>query len=351
MLSRERMQERFLELVQIYSPSGGEMEQCQWLMNYFKERGIEASIDEAGKAYGGNGGNIIAHVKGEPCNPPFCFVAHLDQIEPCKDVRPVVDGHIIRTDGTTTLGGDDKGAVASILEIVEDIAETNRPHKEFYIMFTVSEETSMQGTKHMDPSRLPCKNMVIADATGPAGIIAYKAPAMEAIRCTVRGRKAHAGIEPEKGINAVVAASRAISRMHIGRIDQETTSNIGRIEGGAATNIVTDEVTFTAEIRSHSMDKLRDEVAHMEHELAYPSLEVSLDSDLYRMTAQAMEKEGIEPRPMVIGGGSDGNILAGYGCSSLILSVGMRDVHTVQEALDMDELWKATRVMSRMTEL
>jgi len=379
MLSRERMQERFLELVQIYSPSGGEKEQCQWLMDYFKERGIEASIDEAGKAYGGDGGNIIAHVKGEPCNPPFCFVAHLDQIEPCKDVRPVVDGHIIRTDGTTTLGGDDKGAVASILEIVEDIVETNRPHKEFYIMFTVSEETSMQGTKHMDPSRLPCKNLVIADATGPAGIIAYKAPAMEAIRCSVRGRKAHAGIEPEKGINAVVAASRAISRMHIGRIDQETTSNIGRIEGGAATNIVTDEVTFTAEIRSHSMDKLRDEATHMEeclkaaclemgaayemeHELAYPSLEVSLDSDLYRMTAQAMEKEGIEPRPMVIGGGrggegpvigggSDGNILAGYGCSSLILSVGMMDVHTVQEALDMDELWKATRVMSRMTEL
>ena len=368
MLSRERMQERFLELVQIYSPSGGEKEQCQWLMDYFKERGIEASIDEAGKAYGGNGGNIIAHVKGEPCNPPFCFVAHLDQIEPCKDVRPVVDGHIIRTDGTTTLGGDDKGAVASILEIVEDIVETNRPHKEFYIMFTVSEETSMQGTKHMDPSRLPCKNMVIADATGPAGIIAYKAPAMEAIRCTVRGRKAHAGIEPEKGINAVVAASGAISRMHIGRIDQETTSNIGRIEGGAATNIVTDEVTFTAEIRSHSMDKLKNEAAHMEEclkaaclemgaayeierELAYPSLEVSLDSDLYRMTAQAMEKEGIEPKPMVIGGGSDGNILAGYGCSSLILSVGMMDVHTVQEALDMDELWNATRIMRRMTEL
>lgn len=109
MLSRERMQERFLELVQIYSPSGGEKEQCRWLMNYFKERGIEASIDEAGKAYGGNGGNIIAHVKGEPCNPPFCFVAHLDQIEPCKDVRPVVDGHIIRTDGTTTLGEMTRG--------------------------------------------------------------------------------------------------------------------------------------------------------------------------------------------------------------------------------------------------
>lgn len=368
MLSRERLQERFLELIKIYSPSGGEKEQCQWLMDYFKERGIEASIDEAGAAYGGNGGNIIAHIKGEATNLPICFAAHLDQIEPCKDVRPVVDGHIIRTDGTTTLGGDDKGAVASILEILEDILETGKPHKEFYIMFTVSEETSMQGTKHMDPSRLPCKDMIIADATGPAGIIAYKAPAMEAIKCTVKGRKAHAGIEPEKGINAVVAASKAISRMHIGRIDEETTSNIGRIEGGAATNIVTDEVTFTAEIRSHSMDKLNAEVAYMEaclktaaremgaeyemsHELAYPSLEVSLDSELYRITAKAMEEEGIAPVPMVIGGGSDGNILAGYGCNSLILSVGMIDVHTVQEALDMDELWKVTKVMSRIAVL
>ncbi len=330
-------------------------------------RGIEASIDVAGKAYGGDGGNIIAHVKGEPCNPPFCFVAHLDQIEPCKDVRPVVDGHIIRTDGTTTLGGDDKGAVASILEIVEDIVETNRPHKEFYIMFTVSEETSMQGTKHMDPSRLPCKNMVIADATGPAGIIAYKAPAMEAIRCSVRGRKAHAGIEPEKGINAVVAASRAISRMHIGRIDQETTSNIGRIEGGAATNIVTDEVTFTAEIRSHSMDKLRDEATHMEeclkaaclemgaayemeHELAYPSLEVSLESDLYRMTAQAMEKEESNPGPWL----SAAAATAIY-CRIRLQQPYIKRWHDGRTyragSIDMDELWKATRVMSRMTEL
>ena len=343
-----------------------------WCADFARARGLE---------YHQDGDNNIIIIKeaapGYEAAPPVILQGHLDMVcEQTADCQKdmsregldlAVDGDFVYAKGTT-LGGDDKGAVASILEIVEDIAETNRPHKEFYIMFTVSEETSMQGTKHMDPSRLPCKNMVIADATGPAGIVAYKAPAMEAIRCTVRGRKAHAGIEPEKGINAVVAASRAISRMHIGRIDQETTSNIGRIEGGAATNIVTDEVTFTAEIRSHSMDKLKNEVAHMEeclkaaclemgaayeieHELAYPSLEVSLDSDLYRMTAQAMEKEGIEPRPMVIGGGSDGNILAGYGCSSLILSVGMMDVHTVQEALDMDELWKATRVMSRMTEL
>lgn len=368
MLSRERLQNCFLELIKIYSPSSNEKEQCQWLMDYLGKKGIEASIDEAGKAYGGNGGNIVAHVKGEPCESPLCFVAHLDQIEPCEGVKAVIDGNIIRSDGTTTLGGDDKGGVAAILEILEDVLESDAPHKEFYIMFTVSEETSMLGTKNMDRSRIPCKDMVIADAAGPAGIIAYKAPAMEAIRCTVNGRKAHAGIEPEKGINAIVVAAEAISHMHIGRIDAETTSNIGRIEGGAATNIVTDQVTFTAEIRSHDMGKLKRELEHMEsclkaaadkfggscefvHELAYSSLQVSPDSDIFRLAEQSMRDEGIEPKPMVIGGGSDGNILAGYGCNSIILSAGMIDVHTVEEAIDMDELWKVTKVMRRMVAL
>lgn len=365
MLSRERMQKRFIEMVKIYSPSGGEKEQCSWIMNFFKEKHINASMDQAGAAYGGNGGNILAHIEGAPTDLPLCFVAHLDQIEPCLDVKPVVDGSIICTDKTTTLGGDDKAAAAAILEIVEDILEEDKSHKEFYILFTVSEETGMQGVKNIDPDWIPCKNMVIADAVGPANIIAYKAPAMKTIKCTVGGRSAHAGIEPEKGINAIIVAAKALSRMHIGRIDEETTANIGRIEGGGATNVVTDEVTFTAEIRSHSMEKLTAEQSHMEsclreaaeetgavfqmkHELAYPSFELSLEGELYRLTAQAMEEEGVEPMPMVIGGGSDGNILSDYGCDSVILGIGMRDVHTLNETLDMDELWTAVKIMRRM---
>ena len=223
----------------------------------------------------------------------------------------------------------------------------------------------MQGTKHMDLDLLPCKDLVVPDATGDTGVIAYKAPAMEAIQVTFHGRKAHAGIEPEKGVNAIVAAAKAISAMHIGRLSPETTSNIGRIEGGGATNVVTDCVSFTAEIRSHSMEILRDEVAHMEaccrtaaaemgatvdfsHELSYPALNVSLDSNLVRMTVKAMEEEGVTPHCMVIGGGSDANILAGHGYRSVILGVGMRDVHTVEESLDMNEVLKCAKVMRRM---
>lgn len=365
MLSKERMIDRFLQMVQIYSPSKGEKEMADWLEQYLAERNIEFWSDQAGEAYGGNGRNIVAHIPETGKGIPIGFCAHMDQIEPCRNVKAVVDGSIIRTDGTTTLGGDDKSGIAAILEAVEDVLETNAGHRDIWLVFTASEEISMMGTKHMDLNMLPCKDLVVADATGDTGVIAYKAPAMEAVRMVFHGKKAHAGIEPEKGINAVKVAAEAISQMHIGRIDAETTSNIGRIEGGAATNIVTDLVEITAEIRSHSMEKLAAELDHMEtcckeaaekagagyefhHELAYPTLSVDLDCELMRVTKQAMIGEEIHPELMVIGGGSDANVLAGHGYRSVILGLGMRDVHTVEESLDTEEMWKAAKVMRRM---
>ena len=365
MLSRERLQENFIKMIQIYSPSRNEKEMADWIENWLTERNIPFRADNAGEAYGGNGRNIVAFLKGTQEGMPLGFGAHMDQIEPCKNVKPVIEGNVIRTDLTTTLGGDDKAGIAAILEAVEDLLETDAPHRDIYLMFTCSEEISMLGTKHMDLSMLPCKDLVIVDATGDTGVVAYKAPAMTAIEITFHGKKAHAGIEPEKGINAIAAASKAISDMHIGRIDVETTSNIGRIEGGSATNIVTDEVTFTAEIRSHSMEKLAQEVAYMEsccknaaeimgasyemkQELAYPTLSLDLDCELVKETEKAMQAENIPMDFMVIGGGSDANVLAGHGYRSVILGCGMQKVHTVEEAIDMDQLCKAAAVLRRM---
>lgn len=302
MLSRERLQERFIEMIKIYSPSKGEKEMADWIENWLRERNIPFQSDHAGEAYGGNGRNIVAFVKGNTKERPLGFAAHMDQIEPCRNVNPVINGNIISTDKTTTLGGDDKAGISAI---------------------------------------------------------------MEAIEITFKGKKAHAGIEPEKGINAIVVASKAISKMHIGRIDYETTSNIGHIEGGSATNIVTDEVTFTAEIRSHSMEKLAAEVAHMEqcckeaveemgacyemkHEMAYPVLSLEEDCELIQDTVNAMAEERITANKMIIGGGSDANVLAGHGYKSVILGCGMINVHTVEEALDTDETWKVTKVLRRL---
>ena len=365
MISRERLVERFIKMIQIYSPSKGEKEMADFIEAYLTERGISFKSDNAGQAYGGNGRNIVAYIPGDQEGMPLGFAAHMDQIEPCEHVNPVIEGDIIRTDGTTTLGGDDKGGISAILEAVEDLIETKESHRDIYLVFTSSEEISMMGAKNMDLSMLPCKDLVIADNVGNTGHVAYKAPAMEAISMKFFGKKAHAGIEPEKGINAVVTASRAISNMHIGRLNPTTTSNIGRIEGGAATNIVTDEVLVTAEIRSHSMDTLAQELAHMEqcckeaaesmnttyefnHELAYPTLSVDLDSELAKLTKDAMEKEGIDANFAIIGGGSDANVLSGYGYRSVIIGCGMNAVHTVDETLDISEAVKSAKVMRRM---
>lgn len=365
MLNKERLKNVFYDMVKIYSPSKGEGEICAWVMDYLRARGLEPEIDEAGKAYGGNGGNIIVHVPGEKADDPICFMGHLDQIEPCKNVNPIMDGSVIRTDGTTTLGADNKSAAASIFEAYEDLRESGVAHKEFYMLFSVSEEINMQGVKHLDPKRLPCKSFVVPDATGPLGTIITAAPAANVMKVTIKGRTAHAGIEPEKGINAIVAASKAIAKMHIGRIDFETTSNIGHIEGGTATNIVTDSVWFTAEIRSRSDDKLAAETAYMEKcvrdacaemgaecvwecEHVYPRFVLGEDSPIYKRVTEAMKAEGVTPIPTVTGGGFDASVLCGLGCESAVISTGMKDVHTKAESIDLEDMWKITHVISRL---
>ena len=170
MISRDRLQDLFLEMIQVYSPSKGEKAMADWIEAYLTKRGISFVSDDCGKAYGGNGRNIVAHIPGDLPGIPLGFMAHMDQIEPCNHVKAIVEGDIIRTDGTTTLGGDDKAGIAAILEAVEDILETNAPHRDIYLVFSSSEEISMVGTKNMDLSMLPCKDLVVADATGHKGI-------------------------------------------------------------------------------------------------------------------------------------------------------------------------------------
>lgn len=330
MLDKNRLINNFMDMVRIDSPSNQELEMSKWLVNYLKERNIDAIIDDAGEKYGGNTGNVIAYIKGEEGSRPLCLCAHMDQVQPCLGVKPILDGNVVRSDGTTTLGADDKAG--------------------------------MHGVKNFNPDNLPCKDMVILDSGGAIGSIAYKAPAQQSIKISFQGKKAHAGIEPEKGLNAILVASHAISNMHIGRIDSLTTSNIGEIEGGGATNIVTDKVTLTAEIRSHIPETLEYELNHMEkcckdaaskfnttytfeHNMSYPSFELSRDSHVFKLSEEAIRQVGVVPNPMVIGGGSDANILANLGYNCAILSLGMYDVHTVNEYVNIDELYDTAKIV------
>ncbi|MEG1312053.1 MAG: M20/M25/M40 family metallo-hydrolase [Romboutsia sp.] len=365
MLNRDRLINNFIDMVKIDSPSGQELEMATWLVEYLKERGIDAIIDNAGEGFGGNCGNLVAHIKGKDSENPICFAAHMDQVMPCLGVNPIIDGNIIKTDGKTTLGADDKAGIAAILEALEQVLVEKVNHRDIYLLFTASEEVGLRGAKKFNPKDLPCKDVVILDAGGATGVIAYKAPAQENIFVTFHGKKAHAGIEPEKGINAIVVASHAISNMNIGRIDEFTTSNIGKIEGGGATNIVTDEVAFTGEIRAHNLKKLQEEIEYMKkcceeaaikfnttcefkNENAYPSFELSKDSNVFKLSEKALKKAGINPIPMVIGGGSDANIIANLGYRCAILSLGMYEVHTVNEYINIDELYQAANVIYNM---
>lgn len=365
LIEKSRLVNNFLEMLKQESPSYEELPMGKWLLEYFSKRGIEAYMDECASEIGGNCGNIIAHVKGSSESRPICFAAHMDQVSPCNNITPKIEGDLIKTSGDTTLGGDDKAGIAAILEALEHVLESEVPHREMYLLFTVCEESGLMGVKHLDISKLKAKDVVIVDAAGPAGIIAYKAPAMRTFEVIFKGKKAHAGIEPEKGINAIKVASHAINQMHIGRIDEETTSNIGRIEGGGATNIVTDEVRFTAEIRSHSMEILECETNYLKnccrisagkynagleikYDLEYPILQLSQDSYVYKLCTKAFEEEGIQPKPLMIGGGSDANILCGKGYNCAIISVGMDKVHTMEETLSIDEMVKTSRAIARM---
>jgi tripeptide aminopeptidase len=368
LIKEERLINNFLNMLNQESPSFKELEMGKWLIEYFNKKNIDVYMDQSAPKIGGNCGNIIAHIGrsgGSNAGKPLCFAAHIDQIPPCCNIKPKIEGNLIKTDGTTTLGGDDKAGIAAILEALEHVLEEGLPHKEIYLLFTVCEEKGLLGSKNLDRSIMPAEDVIIVDAAGPAGILAYKAPAMRTIEVIFKGKKAHAGIEPEKGINAIRIAAEAINLMHIGRIDSETTSNIGRIEGGEATNIVPDEVKIEAEIRSHSMEKLEYETNHMmncckisankynlefefKYDLDYPALELCKDSYVYKLCIKAFEEEGIKSKPMVIGGGSDANILCEKGYNCAIISVGMDKVHTKEEILSIKDMVDTSKVIARM---
>jgi tripeptide aminopeptidase len=364
-LNKERMLKNLFNMIRIDSVSLQEKDMANWLVKYFTEKGEQVYADDCGSTFAGNSGNLMIYIKGSIEGEALCFGAHMDTVEPGNGINPVIKGNYIESDTKTILAADDKAGIAAILEAYEYIKENNKPHRDLYLLFTVCEEIGMLGAKNFDCSKLGTKNIIIIDATGPAGKIAYAAPAKEDIKVKFLGKKAHAGIEPEKGVSAICIAGEAISNMTLGRIDSETTANLGRIEGGGQTNIVTDEVYLTAEVRSHNVEKLNEVVAEIKAacEMSaaifggkveitsyqdYPNMKLNRESFIYNHCVKAFEKENIQANPVVIGGGSDANVLSANGFDCAIISCGMEKVHTVEERLNIEELYITSKVIFNM---
>ena len=336
MIKQDRIVQEFLELVQIDSASGQERQIADAVKSKLAALGLEVMEDEAGAASGGNAGNVIGRLSGTVKEAPtVLFAAHLDRVTPGLGIKPVIKDGIIYSDGSTILAADDVAGIAQILEAIRVLAENNIEHGDVEVLFTISEESGLKGAKHLDRNLLQADAAYFLDGGGDTGTIIPAAPAQKKISVKIIGRPAHAGIEPEKGVSAIVVAAHAIAKMNLGRIDEETTCNIGLIKGGVATNIIPGEVDLLCEVRSRQQEKLDAQVEHMvgafqaaaaefgveaeiDVEQSYPAMNLSEDDPAVQLVVRAVESMGLSPVIVPTGGGSDANILVGKGLPSVI---------------------------------
>ena len=368
MVNRDRLVRTFLEIVQVNSQTKNERAMADYLKGKLAELGLMVKEDNAGGTIGGNAGNVIATLAGKVDKMPLLFSAHMDRVAPGENIRPVVEGDIIKSGGDTILGADDGAGLAIILEVLQVLRESNLQHGLLEVVFTVAEEGGLSGSKALDVESLAAKSAVIFDSSGDAGIVINQAPAQDEIIARIYGQAAHAGVEPEKGVNAIMMAAKAIGRMQVGRLDEETTTNIGVIMGGKATNVVPDFVEVRGEARSFREEKLRKATesmvaafiaaaaeengrVEMEVKRLYAAYHHSEDHKLLQLVKKAGEAVGLKIIVQSSGGGSDANILNGKGIDAVNLGVGNGEVHTLQEFQKISELLKVAEMAVKIAEL
>jgi tripeptide aminopeptidase len=364
MINQERIKNLLLELVQIDSVSREERGVALRVKQICEELGAEVFIDDAGEKVGGDTGNVIARFPGTLAHAePIMMSAHMDTVVPGKGVKPIVEGDIIRTDGTTVLGGDDKSGIAVIIEVIRCLQEQSIPHAPIDAVFSICEEVGLLGAKHLDLSKVRAKYGIVFDSDDP-GFLFTRGPSADHFEFKIYGLESHAGVAPEQGISAIRIAAEAISAMKLGRVDEETTANIGVIRGGEATNIITNLVTLRGEARSLDDGKLAAQTAHIiecledaaaKYEVTvdgvttkgrveshvtreYHAMDVSDDSRVVRLVKGAAQRLGLEVRTLASGGGCDANIFNKRGIECANLGTGMRAIHTVKEWLDVKDM-------------
>jgi tripeptide aminopeptidase len=364
MIDAARLKEEFIELASISSPSKREGTIARRLEAILKGMGGRVDVDGAGEKIEGDTGNLLARFPGNTRGaPPFLLSGHMDTVGPAEKVRPVVEGDVVRTDGTSVLGGDDKAGVVAILEAVRVLRECAIPHGDIEVVLTICEEYGLLGAKHFDTGRLRARRGLVLDVDGVCELIT-RAPAANRLSFTVHGLPAHAGICPEQGMSAIQIAAEAIAAMKLGRLDAETTANLGLIQGGLATNIVPAQVTVRGETRSLSLEKLEAQTAHMRRcfdeavsrhsvrvgdrsyrarveaqvDRQYSRLDVRDDASIVRLVQAAAATTGRTCRTRGTGGGSDANVFAERGLEVANLACGMREIHTVNEWVDLRDV-------------
>lgn len=347
------LRDLFVRLAAIRSPSGEEREIAATVKDYVAGLGFTAEEDAT--AFGPlASGNLLIRIPGRGAGLPVALCAHLDTVPIERPPTVLCENGVVRTDGQTILGADDKAAVAVLLLLTRDLAE-NPPAADIEILLTAGEEVGLRGAKAFDIAGLAAKVVFVFDSSGEPGGVIAAAPTHKLVTADFRGVAAHAGMAPDDGRSAILAAARAIVALPQGVIDDETTANVGVISGGSATNIVPDRCVVRAEARSRDDTKVAALVAEMVQTLTLAATETGIDVQLdvrdhyfgyrhspralpMRLAAAAAADAGLVFHPIAGNGGSDANVFNHRGRPSLTLGVGYERVHSPQEHMRLDRL-------------
>ena len=349
------MLELFLELAALRSPPGEERAVADVVSAYVRDLGLDVEEDDAGAAVGSTIGNLYTRLKPTAEGIPIFLCAHLDTVPPDGSLEPVVDDGVVRNAGGTILGADDKSAVAVMLEATRRVLAENHPHAGIELLFTPKEEVGLLGAAAFDHTRLHARLGYVYDQAAPIGEIILGAPYSQAMQVRFHGRASHSGMYPEEGRSAIAAAARAIADLRLGRVDDESTANVGTIQGGTAGNIVPEWCSFDAEARAHDERKLADLVREMLETFAFAAsladceVETSVkksyrgyrfkrDDPVVRLAATALERSGHAPTYGLSGGAADANVFNERGLPCLNLANGMTAIHTPDEHIAVDDL-------------
>lgn len=361
MINSKRLANTFRFLVGIDSVSKHEGNIAIELKKIFESMGAETAVDEAGKIIGSDTGNLVVKFAGNKKSPPLLLNAHMDTVEPGNGIIPVLKDGVFTSNGATILGADDKSAIAILIEVMTVLKEKNMSYGPIEIVLTICEEIGLMGAKHLDMNLINAKYGYSLDSTDTEGIVT-RAPGANRLEFKIHGKDAHAGAAPEKGINAILLAGKAIAGLELGRIDSDTTCNIGIINGGIATNIVPNFVSIKGEVRSHNNEKLKEVtnkiISSFENVIknyegnssdGLPRVDVIAEDDfsstnipenhpVVTMAKQAAVNLGRNMITKITGGGADANIFFAKGIMAGVIGTGMCDVHTVRESVKVDDM-------------
>jgi tripeptide aminopeptidase len=351
---RDELVDLFVRLASIRSPSREEREMADAVAGFVRAAGFQVEEDDSAALSGCACGNLIVRVPGRGEGTPVALCAHLDTVPTAEAPIVVVEHGVVRSDGRTVLGADDKAAVAALLLVLRDLGR-EAPAADVEFVFTAGEEIGLQGARALELADLRSRVVCVFDSEGAPGTVICSAPTLKAVVARFRGAAAHSGIEPEQGRSAVVAAARAVAAMALGRLDDQSTANVGLIGGGSAVNVVPEHCAVHAEVRSRDEVLLAHHLTRMVDACTLAAAEVGVDVDLdiqehfrgyrwddgslpLRLVDAALADAGIEARHVAGGGGSDSNVFNARGLAAVTLGVGFERVHSPHESMRVDRL-------------